>query len=318
MSAKSPITSDIPIGNANENLCNTSSASDSVQETREQTASRLNNDASMAAPVSKTPCLDHLARNSMTSSKTIDRIEQLSTMYNDDSNVHILHENAHIQRWASEYSKSASLLVSKHEHRESESDVQFMTLVCGWLSIQIKDVANVWPKVITIHSFCDRWQEPGAAGMMKMLLGQLVGQAREKGIELAWGKAEERLQAAEVIDDLRKAFEELVGSLPKDVILYCIVDSIEMPLSRSIEEAMKCFHMLRDLTRLKEEESGTFKLFLTCHGVERKLIAQNDERNYVGEILECYVDISDRLVMREVRCKGQGGCGCMMELKDSD
>ena len=147
--------------------------------------------------------------------------------------------------------------------------------------------------VIVVSYFCGLHSNfvtddrANARGMMISLLGQLLLQAKHKDLhfDLTF-LAQKKLQhiAQEDLKTLCSLFRSLVVQLPKDRMIFCVIDGISLYESTDGDDDL--FYAWQRLNQLLEHKSlkAIMKLLATCPGQTLRLHEEDVMTN--GEVLE--------------------------------
>ena len=147
--------------------------------------------------------------------------------------------------------------------------------------------------VIVVSYFCGLHMDlvtddrANARGMMISLIGQLLLQAKQKDLhfELSF-LAQKKLQllAEEDLKTLCSLFRSLVVQLPKNRMIFCVIDGISLYESSDGEEDL--FYTWQKLNQLLTHKSlkAVMKLLATCPGQTLRLHEEDLMMN--GEVVE--------------------------------
>ena len=135
------------------------------------------------------------------------------------------------QSWLSESKKSQALLINGNS--DPLENTSSLSLFCAHLAHLFVPAKPV----IVISYFCGLHVDlatdtrANAQGMMISLIGQLLLQARQKNIHFDVSfvvKKKLKLLAEEDLKTLCNVFRDLVIQLPKDRIMFCVIDGISL------------------------------------------------------------------------------------------
>ncbi|KAH7140608.1 hypothetical protein EDB81DRAFT_885331 [Dactylonectria macrodidyma] len=172
--------------------------------------------------------------------------------------------------YMTEDSFSAPLLVNGNEDMSSTEDQS----PCSLVAARLVQVAARVESTFVISYFCGEHMPYGGDstapvifGMMASLVGQLVTQMPDKGTvdmsfldEQSWkGLSKMKLRV------LCTIFEELARQIPRDDVLVCILDELNMYETGFLRQYIGA--VVRRLTRLTKRRDGVvFKLLVTSRG----------------------------------------------------
>ena len=146
--------------------------------------------------------------------------------------------------------------------------------------------------VIVISYFCGLHMDPitddrsNAQSMMISLIGQLLLQARQKHVHFDLSfLVQEKLQllAEDDVKTLCKIFRDLVVQLPKDMIIFCVIDGIS--LYESADGDADLLYVWQRLNRLLAHENlkAAMKLLATSPG--QTLYLHDEDIITLGDVL---------------------------------
>ena len=193
-------------------------------------------------------------------------------MTNDDKDraTYIIRSEKLCQ-WLSGSERAEPLLINGcSDPREYISSLSFF---CAQLAASM----SAAKAAIVISYFCgrhmdlDRDRTANAQGMMVSLIGQLLSQQKQKGLDFDLSFIEDQDVELLIKDNLHtlcKIFRELVLQLPGTKVLFCIIDGIS--LYETLDRKKGTLYAMHSLTRLLRKASKgdgvLFKCLVTCPG----------------------------------------------------
>jgi hypothetical protein len=209
--------------------------------------------------------LDILGFDPQTPLKDIGRC--FSNLYNmtisEVDTAHWIIRSLKFRTWLSEAARSSELLVQgNRDPFEPGSPLSFF---CGHLWNMLSDPAIVITHVCRLKRGFDD-DRHNAKGMLVSLIGQLLSQPKDKGLEFDLSWIEERhrqLLQNNDLDFICQLFRELVKQIPKKRILFCVIDGISW--YETGERRDDTLAVLETLRRsIHEGTDALCKLVLTC------------------------------------------------------
>ncbi|KAF7549934.1 hypothetical protein G7Z17_g6068 [Cylindrodendrum hubeiense] len=181
---------------------------------------------------------------------------------------------------------SAPLLVNGNEDMSCAEGLSPYSLVAARLA-QVSEQAE---STFAITYFCSEHKPYGndspvpiLVGMIASLVGQLITQMSDKGTpvdlsfldESNWNSLK-RLK----LKALCTVFEELTNQIPRDSVLFCILDEVSLYETGFLRQDTDA--VIRRLTRLtRKRDDIVFKLLVTCRGRASDIV-----QYFTGHVLD--------------------------------
>ena len=191
--------------------------------------------------------------------------------------AHSIITSPELRAWLAEPVQSRVLLIQGgRDGFEPESPSSFL---CAHLSrlLSPEGPAIVISHMCSMHKDFDDDRD-NAKGMLVSLMGQLLSQAKDKGLKFNLAgikKNDRRLLLEDDLGTLGRILRKLVKQIPKGRVLFCLIDAIPWYESQKRkDDTLKVFRMLQRLIR--EKKDVLFKLLLTC----------SDQTLYIHELMD--------------------------------
>lgn len=170
-----------------------------------------------------------------------------------------------------ESSVSTSLLVNGRADLAAADGMSPLAHVAGTLVLASRATGSIF----LMAYFCD-YHRPSfqpsiwasSVGIIASFVGQLLEQMLDRGVRMdlsflttsEWARLENMK-----LDTLWRVLRQLIGQLPPDCVLICVIDEISRYETTALHQDTEQF--IRRLTRLvRKSEPIVFKLLLTCQG----------------------------------------------------
>ncbi|KAI1734073.1 hypothetical protein F4680DRAFT_365004 [Xylaria scruposa] len=183
--------------------------------------------------------------------------------------------NSRFEEFMAEYLASSSLLINGREDVSSTDGISSLSYVTAKLARISEKMESPLGSPYVIKYFCNQHRPffddsgiPSPVTMMVSLVGQLLAQMIEKGLDVNLSMLTERDWQRVEKSNLKllcNIFRELVDQLPPGSVVLCIIDDLAQ---YEIEPFMDDTNtIIRRLTRLVAGQDQTvFKLLVTCQG----------------------------------------------------
>ena len=173
-----------------------------------------------------------------------------------------------LQRWITETTSSA-LFLNFNAPRNQRST--------SFVAAKLADSIQACSSVAVLSFFCGSHSRPvaddsdfGVAGMMRSLISQLLISYPDFSVDIVRGIRAANLES---VQDLSKIFYLLIGRLPRNRTVFCILDGVTRFEESNVlrEESEAVVKEMMKVVNWTAEHGCCFKLLLTSPGSSRVL-----------------------------------------------